>query len=145
MSKNTVEHIVRKFGSQQRVAELLGIWQTAVSGWVRRGAIPARRQEELLAIARREGIELGPADFFAAETRSDGTHGFAMAGVAGDAPPRRFLESRPSLELGRRTAMPPPSSAEVIELKQPAVNRIATKDLYEVGEIPPVGHVPANM
>ena len=41
--------------------------------------------------------------------------------------------------------MTPPSSAEVIELKQPAVNRIATKDLYEIGEIPPVGHVPANM
>ena len=60
MSRNTVENVIRKFGSQQRVAELLGIWQTAVSGWVRRGAIPARRQEELLAIARREGIELEP-------------------------------------------------------------------------------------
>ena len=58
MSKNTVEHIIRKFGSQQRVAELLGIWQTAVSGWVRRGAIPARRQEELLTLARREGVQL---------------------------------------------------------------------------------------
>ena len=64
MSRNTVENVIRKFGSQQRVAELLGIWQTAVSGWVRRGAIPARRQEELLAIARREGLELAPADFF---------------------------------------------------------------------------------
>ena len=60
MSRNTVEHVIRRFGSQQRVAELLGIWQTAVSGWVRRGAIPARRQEELLAIARREGLELAP-------------------------------------------------------------------------------------
>ena len=37
MSRNTVENVIRKFGSQQRVAELLGIWQTAVSGWVRRG------------------------------------------------------------------------------------------------------------
>ena len=37
------------------------------------------------------------------------------------------------------------TTAEVIELKQPAANRIATKDLYEVGEIPPLGHVPANM
>ena len=34
------------------------------------------------------------------------------------------------------------ATAEVIELKQPAVNRTATKDLYEVGEIPPLGHVP---
>ena len=51
MTKNSVEHIIRKFGSQ-RVAELLeASGKTAVSGWVRRGAIPARRQEELLQIA----------------------------------------------------------------------------------------------
>src|SRR3954466_9119800 len=75
MSKENVEHIIRKFGSQQRVAELLGIWQTAVSGWVRRGAIPARRQEELLAAARREGVDLLPADFFGGTEQDDGTNG----------------------------------------------------------------------
>jgi transcriptional regulator with XRE-family HTH domain len=64
MSRSSVERVIARFGSQQRVAELLGIWQTAVSGWVRRGAIPARRQEELLAAARREGIALAPHDFF---------------------------------------------------------------------------------
>ena len=64
MSRATVEQVIRRFGSQQRVAELLGIWQTAVSGWVRRGAIPARRQDQLLRVARREGIALQPADFF---------------------------------------------------------------------------------
>lgn len=65
MSRATVEDIITRFGSQQRVAELLGIWQTAVSGWLRRGAIPAKRQEQLLTIAQREGITLTPADFFA--------------------------------------------------------------------------------
>ena len=65
MSRDTVEQIIGRFGSQQRVAELLGIWQTAVSGWVRRGAIPAKRQAQLLSIAQREGIALSPADFFA--------------------------------------------------------------------------------
>ena len=64
MSRASVEQVIRRFGSQQRVAELLGIWQTAVSGWVRRGAIPARRQAQLLQLARREGIALKPADFF---------------------------------------------------------------------------------
>jgi predicted XRE-type DNA-binding protein len=64
VQQNRVETIIKKFGSQQRVAELLGIWQTAVSGWVRRGAIPAKRQEELLTIARREGIDLSPVEFF---------------------------------------------------------------------------------
>src|ERR687898_2512882 len=68
MSRDTVEQIIGRFGSQQRVAELLGIWQTAVSGWVRRGAIPARRQAQLLSIAQREGIALSPADFFAVPT-----------------------------------------------------------------------------
>src|SRR5690349_24611155 len=63
MSKEIVEHIIRKFGSQQRVAELLGIWQTSVAGWLTRGAIPERRQEELLAAARREGIDISLADF----------------------------------------------------------------------------------
>ena len=68
MSRDTVEQIIGRFGSQQRVAELLGIWQTAVSGWVRRGAIPARRQAQLLSIAQREGIALSPADFFRVPT-----------------------------------------------------------------------------
>ena len=35
MSRAIVEQVISRFGSQQRVAELLGIWQTAVSGWVR--------------------------------------------------------------------------------------------------------------
>ena len=67
MSRATVEDVISRFGSQQRVAELLGIWQTAVSGWVRRGAIPARRQEQLLTIAQREGVKLNPEDFFAVQ------------------------------------------------------------------------------
>ena len=142
MSRNTVENVIRKFGSQQRVAELLGIWQTAVSGWVRRGAIPARRQEELLEIARREGLDLAPSDFFVEPVLS-------MAAAGGGRATSHYIEPRHATPLGHptpqglRTAMT--ATAEVIELKQPAVNRTATKDLYEIGEIPPVGHVPANM
>jgi crotonyl-CoA carboxylase/reductase len=138
MSKENVEHIIRKFGSQQRVAELLGIWQTAVSGWVRRGAIPARRQEELLAAARREGVDLAPADFFGVTEQADGTTGMAV--------PQRLILPTPSTtaEQGPRTPMTS-STAEVIELRKPAVSRTGAKDLYEVGEIPPLGHVPRNM
>ena len=137
MSRNTVENVIRKFGSQQRVAELLGIWQTAVSGWVRRGAIPARRQEELLEIARREGLDLSPADFFFEPVLS-------LAAAGGGRSPSHYIEPRHSPSQGTRIAMTA-TTAEVIELKQPAVNRVATKDLYEIGEIPPLGHVPANM
>ena len=136
MSRDTVENVIRKFGSQQRVAELLGIWQTAVSGWVRRGAIPARRQEELLAIARREGLALSPDDFFVEVE-------LPMAAAAGGRA-AGYVEPRHITPQGPRTAMSA-NTAEVIELKQPAVNRVTTKDLYEIGEIPPLGHVPANM
>jgi crotonyl-CoA carboxylase/reductase len=127
MSRDTVEQIIGRFGSQQRVAELLGIWQTAVSGWVRRGEIPAKRQAQLLGIARREGIALSPADFFAVPTGERGHAG----GV--DAPSGHA------------------NGAQIIPLAganpQPARELVpaAGKDLYEIGEIPPLGHVPANM
>jgi crotonyl-CoA carboxylase/reductase len=145
MSKDSVEQIIRRFGSQQRVAELLGIWQTAVSGWVRRGAIPARRQEELLAAARREGIQLSPADFFGVtDGLANGTTGMAVPSPLPRPSPAAAATPRtnPTEQQGTRTPMP--ATAEVIELK-PNVNRIAAKDLYEVGEIPPLGHVPRNM
>src|SRR5512145_3039853 len=125
MSRDTVEQIIGRFGSQQRVAELLGIWQTAVSGWVRRGAIPARRQAQLLSIAQREGIALSPADFFGLPSGDD-------AEVDGALPARS-------------------NGAQIIPLngpvRQPEVAQppAAGKDLYEIGEIPPLGHVPANM
>ena len=132
MSRNHVEDVIRRFGSQQRVAELLGIWQTAVSGWVRRGAIPARRQEELLEIARREGIALGPADFFAEAAQANGT--------VTHAPLPRFSVSKEGSRFMSQTSTAQ-ASAEIVPL--PTGGR--TKDLYEVGEIPPLGHVPRNM
>src|SRR5690606_28325956 len=123
MSRDTVEQIINRFGSQQRVAELLGIWQTAVSGWVRRGAIPARRQAQLLSIARREGIPLSPADFFG-------------------------LPTGEGAEAGARSSASS-NGAEIVSLNGAArqlEQAVATgKDLYEIGEIPPLGHVPKNM
>jgi crotonyl-CoA carboxylase/reductase len=127
MSRDTVEQIIGRFGSQQRVAELLGIWQTAVSGWVRRGEIPAKRQAQLLGIAQREGIALSPADFFAVPT--------------GEGKVVNSVEATP----GR------PNGAQIITLNrpspQPALAPVGPtgKDLYEIGEIPPLGHVPRNM
>jgi crotonyl-CoA carboxylase/reductase len=142
MSRTNVERIIAKFGSQQRVAELLGIWQTAVSGWVRRGAIPSRRQEELLAHARREGIALRPDDFFELAEVADGTTG----GAFGHRHPRP--EQGPATMTAVQADASSTPSAQVIQLRDgppPNVNRIETKDLYAVGEIPPLGHVPANM
>jgi crotonyl-CoA carboxylase/reductase len=141
----TVEQIINRFGSQQRVAELLGIWQTAVSGWVRRGAIPTRRQAQLLRIAQREGVNLSPADFFA---EAGGLR------PAGEASALRLVASgnsnRAGVDPNRESASTMNDTAKVIpmtgEATTPALVAAApAKDLYEIGEIPPLGHVPRNM
>jgi crotonyl-CoA carboxylase/reductase len=139
MSRTTVEQVIRRFGSQQRVAELLGIWQTAVSGWVRRGAIPARRQDQLLRLAQREGIALKPADFFG--------EGHAMgppaANISPDSTGAIMGKSAQVIPLNAATpAAQNAASAAPALMPAPAA---AVKDLYEIGEIPPLGHVPKNM
>jgi crotonyl-CoA carboxylase/reductase len=148
MSRQNVERIIAKFGSQQRVAELLGIWQTAISGWVRRGAIPARRQEELLAIARREGIPLEPSDFFEETAVATGTAGGPRLAASGGDMPQAASSGAPSPTAAATAPAGARGSAQVIPIHRegaPVINRIATKDLYDVGEIPPLGHVPRNM
>jgi len=137
MSRQNVERIIRKFGSQQRVAELLGIWQTAVSGWIRRGAIPARRQAELLAVARREGIDLRPEDFF--------EDALAVTGTGPDAPARS--RPLPNASSPESSSTMPSTADNIVSFpsgRAPAAVR-PVKDLYEIGEIPPLGHVPKNM
>ncbi len=152
MSRDTVEQIIHRFGSQQRVAELLGIWQTAVSGWVRRGAIPSRRQEQLLRIAQREGVSLSPADFFAEPPPgpANGSNGQAVTGA--EAPAAR-APTRPAgvdpISVNRKGALMN-DTAKVIPLSgeaapAPLAARSPASDLYEIGAIPPLGHVPKNM
>ncbi len=153
MTKATVEQIIHRFGSQQRVAELLGIWQTAVSGWVRRGAIPTRRQEQLLRIAQREGVSLTPADFFA-EAPPALTNG-SGAGIAanGTEVPAAGVRA-PVTSIGPSSVNPKGAlmndTAKIIPLSgeaptPPPPVAASGKDLYEVGTIPPLGHVPKNM
>ncbi len=140
----TVEQMINRFGSQQRVAELLGIWQTAVSGWVRRGAIPTRRQAQLLTIAQREGVNLLPADFFA-----------EAGGCARPAKRARCASwpaataTGPASTRSAEGASTMNDTAKVIpltgEATTPALVAAApAKDLYEIGEIPPLGHVPSE-
>jgi crotonyl-CoA carboxylase/reductase len=152
MSRNTVEQIIQRFGSQQRVAELLGIWQTAVSGWVRRGAIPSRRQEQLLRIAQREGVSLTPGDFFTEAppapangwcARRTGNGSQASSGLAGAGSADIDPSVNPRGALMNDTAKVIPLSGEA--LPAPSVASPPAKDLYEIGSIPPLGHVPKNM
>jgi ribosome-binding protein aMBF1 (putative translation factor) len=58
------ERIIGKFGTQERLADALGINQSVIAGWKRRGFIPARQQSRVLEAARALAIKLEPADFF---------------------------------------------------------------------------------
>ncbi len=146
MSRDTVEQIISRFGSQQRVAELLGIWQTAVSGWVRRGAIPTRRQEQLLRIAQREGVTLAPADFFAEPSPGPANGSNGRAGTGAEAEVARPASVDPTSSHRKGALMN--DTAKVIPLSgapAPLAAGSPARDLYEVGAIPPLGHVPRNM
>ena len=57
--------IVARFGGIRSLARVLGHRNpTTVQGWVVRGYIPARRQQEVLEASRTAGVALLPSDFF---------------------------------------------------------------------------------
>lgn len=66
MSLSAAERIIDKFGGISAMARTLGHkYPTTVQGWKARKQIPADRQQEVLDAARREDIDVTPADFFA--------------------------------------------------------------------------------
>ena len=71
MRENTIDYIVSKFGNQTELAKLLGINQSAISQWKKAGLIPSRRQKTILDVAKTQGIDLKPSDFFEAGSAID--------------------------------------------------------------------------
>lgn len=66
-SERRAGQIISRFGGLTRLAKALGHKNvTTVQGWKERGVIPARRQQELLCLAKQQGVSLSPADFFEA-------------------------------------------------------------------------------
>lgn len=61
---NQAQRIVKKFGTQQKLADALGCNQSVVAGWCNRGRIPAAKQAMVLTAAIERGIDLKPDDFF---------------------------------------------------------------------------------
>jgi hypothetical protein len=56
-------NVIEKFGGLSRLARALGHKNpTTVQGWQDSGFIPAHRMAEVLAAAKREGIELRPEE-----------------------------------------------------------------------------------
>lgn len=58
------ERIIAKFGTQDALADALGVHQSAISAWKKRGFIPARQQQKVLDAAGKKGISLSADDFF---------------------------------------------------------------------------------
>lgn len=58
------ERIIAKFGTQERLADAIGCRQNVISGWKKRGFVPAPQQPKVLEVARALGIDLSPDDFF---------------------------------------------------------------------------------
>jgi hypothetical protein len=55
--------VVKKFGGQTALSQLIGINQSAIAYWVKRGAIPVKWHSQLLVLAAQHSIDLAPSDF----------------------------------------------------------------------------------
>jgi len=60
---SSAERIVTRFGSQARLAELIGSSQTTVAYWVKVGTIPARWHKKIREAAESQGFTVEPAEF----------------------------------------------------------------------------------
>jgi myo-inositol-1-phosphate synthase len=63
MNSSPAERVIRLFGGQSALAQLLGKRQSTVEHWARTGRIPAQWHQPLLALARQRGINLEAKDF----------------------------------------------------------------------------------
>jgi len=60
---NPAERVIRRFGGQSALAQLLGKRQSTVEHWAQTGHVPAQWHQVLLALARQRGIILEARDF----------------------------------------------------------------------------------
>src|SRR5215472_17897326 len=64
---NPAERVIRRFGGQSALAQLLGRRQSTVEHWAETGRIPSQWQQPLLVLARHQGIALEARDFVEAQ------------------------------------------------------------------------------
>ena len=63
MPATPAQRVIRRFGGQTALAQLLGKRQSTVEHWARTGRIPAQWHQPLLALARQRGVILEARDF----------------------------------------------------------------------------------
>ncbi|MGA9451418.1 MAG: P63C domain-containing protein [Verrucomicrobiia bacterium] len=98
---NTTETIIAKFGTQQKLAEALGIRQSNVSYWAKVGNIPARWHSKIIEGAGVLGIQISASDFLNTGQAAT-TPTVLPAKQISKMPPLRVLKSGP-LHIGTFT------------------------------------------
>ncbi|MFT3848277.1 MAG: RhuM family protein [Propionivibrio sp.] len=96
--------VVAKFGGQTALAKLLGIQQSAIAYWVKKGAVPNRWQAKLLQLALAMDVELSAFDIAEDDT---GTPAAARTVAGADAAPSAIDAVQPA-----GTDQPEPATAD---------------------------------
>jgi hypothetical protein len=66
-----VKELVKKYGGQSTLAEQLGIGQSAIAYWVKKGAVPSKWHSKMLEIAQNRGVDIFATDLLALETGAE--------------------------------------------------------------------------
>jgi myo-inositol-1-phosphate synthase len=135
MDGNPAERVIRRFGGQSALAQLLGRRQSTVEHWAQTGRIPAQWHQALLALARQRGIVLEARDFVEASKHqidpAGGRLGVLMVGLGavastviagvelirrGVAEPIGSVSQMGTVRLGKRTESRVPLIREFVPL-----------------------------
>ncbi|HKW71617.1 MAG TPA: inositol-3-phosphate synthase [Candidatus Dormibacteraeota bacterium] len=119
---NAAERVIRRFGGQSALAQLLGRTQSTVEHWASTGWIPAQWHQPLMSLARSRGVALEARDFVESQAHviepATGRLGVLIVGLGavastfiagvelirrGAAQPIGSLTQMGSIRLGKRT------------------------------------------
>ncbi|HEV2413380.1 MAG TPA: inositol-3-phosphate synthase [Candidatus Dormibacteraeota bacterium] len=119
---NPAERVIRRFGGQSNLAQLLGRRQSTVEHWASTGRIPAQWHQPLMSLARERGVILEARDFVESQAHviqpATGRLGVLTVGLGavastliagvelvrrGGATPIGSLTQMETIRLGKRT------------------------------------------
>ena len=131
------ERVIRRFGGQSALANLLGRRQSTVEHWASTGRIPAQWHAPLMSLARQRGIVLEARDFVATDSHdiapAGGKLGVLLVGLGavastfiagveharrGTGRPVGSLTQMGTIRLGKRTDDRMPLINELVPLAQ---------------------------
>ncbi len=131
------ERVIRRFGGQTALANLLGRRQSTIEHWASTGRIPAQWHAPLMSLARTKGIVLEAKDFVAKQTHevapATGKLGVLIVGLGavsttfiagveharrGTARPIGSVTQMGTIRLGKRTESRTPLVKEFVPLSE---------------------------